>query len=494
VIADTPGRLVASLAGLVAVFTVVAPSRADDAHPAADASAPAPTGAQSLALVVDSETIDAESLRQLLEDDLGIPIDLATSPSPPALTVRLLGNARIAVVFARPDGSEIRRTLELPHRRPLATETVAYAAANLLRDEAADLLASLQKSSPAPVPLRPSPPAVREPPREVPSPPPCGWPADLALGVDLAPRVGTSSAAPDRVRNVSVNLVGGLARGLHGFELGAGINIERQFVCGLQLAGIGNLVDGPVDGAQIAPFNLALDDVRGLQAGVVQIARASMEGVQMGPFNFVAGPLAGAQVGTANIASDRMSGAQVGVLNVAAGRVKGTQIGLANYADDSDASIGLVSVVRRGRTDLEAWGTESGLAMAGVRHGSALLHNVYGAGVQLGGEHEWAIALGLGVNAPLARWLSLDVDLLQTWIQKRAPFTNDVELSTLEAAFGVPVGGVAEVLVAPTFNILHGEDRGTGLAPPWRTFDFFDGSTSFVHGWVGLTGGLRLRL
>jgi hypothetical protein len=501
VIASASCRLLASIAGLAAVVSVAVPSRGDEARdaprPAADASTPAPTGAKSLALVVDADAIDAQPLKQMLEDDLSISIDLAATSPPPALTVRSLGPARVEVVFIRPDGSEIHRTLDLPRRRPLATETVAYAAANLLRDEAADLLASLQKASPRSVatsPPRATALVATPPPAERPAPPACSQSADLAFGFDLAPRVGTSSAAPNGVRVLSVNLFGGLAGGLHGFELGAGVNIERQFACGLQVAGVSNVVGGPVEGAQVAPLNWALGGVQGLQVGVVQIARASMKGVQFGPLNLVTGPLAGSQLGTTNIVGDRVSGAQIGVVNIATGRVQGTQVGLVNYADDSDASIGLVSVVRHGHTDVEAWGTESGLAIAGLRHGSALLHNVYGAGVQLGGQREWALVFGLGVHASLAPWMGLDVDLLQTWMQKRAPFTNDVELSTIQAAFGIPIAGVVEVLVAPTFNVLHGADRGTGLAPPWPTFDFFDGSTSFVHGWVGISAGLRLRL
>jgi hypothetical protein len=481
------------------MVSVAVPSWGDEARdaprPASDASTPAPTGAKSLALVVDAAAIDAEPLKQMLEDDLSISIDLSANSAPPTLTVRSLGPARVEVAFIRPDGSEIRRTLDLPRRRPLATETVAYAAANLLRDEAADLLASLQKASPrdAATPA-PRATALVAPPPEPAPPPACSRPADLAFGFDLAPRVGTSSAAADGVRILSVNLLGGLAGGLHGFELGAGVNIERQFACGVQIAGVANVVGGPVEGAQLAPLNLARDGVQGLQMGVVQIALASMKGVQFGPLNLVIGPLGGSQIGTTNIVDDRVSGAQIGVVNVATGRVRGTQIGLVNYADESDASIGLVSVVRHGRTDVEAWGTESGLAIAGLRHGSTVLHNVYGAGVQLGGQREWALVFGLGVHASLAPWIGLDIDLLQTWVQKRTPFTDDVELSTIQAALGIPFAGVAEVLVAPTFNVLYGTDRGTGLAPPWPTFDFFDGSTSFVHGWVGISAGLRLRL
>jgi hypothetical protein len=515
VITDVRSRVVASLALLATVVSMATPARGDEVQRAAGPAPATPTtsgapaaAATSLALMVDTDAIDAEPLKQLLEDDLSIPIELSTTSSPPVLSVHASGASRVALVFGRPDGSEIRRSLELPRRRTLATETVAYAAANLLRDEAADLLATLQKAAPAP----PPPPAPATPPAPAPvgpPPSPCSRPADLPFGADFVPFAGTSSVLPDGVRILSVNLLGGLAGGLHGLELGAGINIERRFMCGVQLAGLANAVSGPVEGVQLAPFNfasgtlqgvqlgvvaIAVRDVEGLQAGVGNLSLESMKGAQVGPLNLVTSPLFGAQVGVTNVVTDQVAGAQIGVVNVATGRVKGTQIGVVNYADAADAPIGLVSVVRHGRTDIQAWGTESGLALAGVRHGTSVLHNVYGAGIELGGEREWALVLGLGLHGSLARWLGLDVDLLQTWLQKRTPGTGNVELSTLQAAFGIPLGAIAEVMVAPTFNVLYGDDRGTGVAPPWSTFDLSNGGSSFVRGWPGLSGGLRLRL
>jgi hypothetical protein len=260
------------------------------------------------------------------------------------------------------------------------------------------------------------------------------------------------------------------------------------------MAAIGDVVLGPVEGLQLAPFDLAGGGVHGAQIGVVTIAGAPLQGAQIGTVNLAAGAIEGAQIGTTNVAASDVTGAQIGVVNIAAGRVNGTQIGLVNYADDSDASIGLLSFVRHGRTDLEAWGTESGLALGGVRHGHGVLHNIYGAGLQLGGKKEWALALGLGFHAPLSRWLTLDIDLIETWLQKGAPYTGQVQLATVQGALAVPLGRVVEVFAAPTFNVLVGDDRGTGLAPPWPTFDFYDGQPNFVRGWIGLSGGLRVKL
>jgi len=179
---------------------------------------------------------------------------------------------------------------------------------------------------------------------------------------------------------------------------------------------------------------------------------------------------------------------------VSVGPVSGAQVGLFNYADDSDASVGLVSVVRHGRTSVEAWGTESGLAFAGVRHGSRLVHNVYGVGAELGGENLWGFVVGLGVRVPLAHWLTLDVDALDYTLQPGTPFERQRQLAVLQPTFGVALTPALDRLVAPTFNVLVTQEMGTTFSPLWDTFRLDNGGSTLVRAWPGLTVGLRLRI
>jgi hypothetical protein len=101
---------------------------------------------------------------------------------------------------------------------------------------------------------------------------------------------------------------------------------------------------------------------------------------------------------------------------------------------------------------------------------------------------------GLGVHFPLASWLDLDVDAVEHWLHKDFRFAQNLQLATLQAEFAVHVGSLVEILIAPTFNVLQGDIRDTGLAPPWKVFDFDDRTDAYVHGWIGASAGLRVRL
>jgi hypothetical protein len=75
---------------------------------------------------------------------------------------------------------------------------------------------------------------------------------------------------------------------------------------------------------------------------------------------------------------------------------------------------------------------------------------------------------GLGVHFPLASWLDLDVDAVEHWLHKDFRFAQNLQLATLQAEFAVHVGSLVEILIAPTFNVLQGDIRDTGLAPPGK--------------------------
>lgn len=132
----------------------------------------------------------------------------------------------------------------------------------------------------------------------------------------LWPRIGTNREFSGAVVNtVSLNLVGGYARGLDGVEVAGGFNLERRDVKGLQVAGAANLVGGLTNGVQVA--------------GGGNHTMRSLNGVQVaGGFNTVWDTLVGAQVsGGANVVKGHMRGTQVtGGNNVALQDVDGAQV------------------------------------------------------------------------------------------------------------------------------------------------------------------------
>lgn len=491
--------------------------------------------AAALPLDIDPalESFDKDALRAELDRQLELSkVAPDASKSLGTLLVRGQGQHPV-LVFVTSDGRTITRKLELPEDRALATTTLAFAASNLVRDEAGEILAKL---TPAPAP------SPEPTPSPSPSPPPppfsCQGTRPIPVGIDFAPFIGTSSAAPDATRGFSFNFVGGYAEGLDGFEIGVGANIESKFACGVQIAAGANIVGGPVRGLQLATVNIAgpvrgsqigvvdisSGDVSGSQIGVVSIAAGSMKGAQIGVVGVSGGDVRGSQISVANVAGGRVDGAQIGVANVtgggidgvqigvantaagdvdglqigvaniASGKVRDTQIGVFNYADENDAPIGLVNVVRNGRTSLEAWGTADGTASIGVRHGGRVVHNVVGVGVPFAAEgSSWGFTLGLGARVPIADKIHLDIDLLTTTLANRKgnPFSEYAPHNyRLAFEVGYELADRFGVFGGPSVDVLLSHRDTEITSPPWGSISLHEGKER-VHITPGLTLGVR---
>jgi hypothetical protein len=441
-----------------------------------DPPTPSPAALQLVAGARDG-AFDPEGLRAQIERELALPVRLADRASGSHLLVEASSVSAVRVAFQREDGSTAERTVDVSSVAAHADETLALVAANLMRDEAAVLLAALRaKSEPDRLPPgaapAPQPTAPAEP------PPPKGCDANLLrrrqLGGDVLPYVGVSASDGTEVeRALSFNLFGGLTGGVRGFELSGLFSLDAHSVCGLQISGIANLVGGPLEGAQLglvswasgrvdgvqlgllsgtlgtfagAQFgmiDLAGDDITGaqfafvnvgggaltgVQFGYVNVIARQVEGVQLGLVNVSGDTLQGAQIGLSNVASDRVDGTQLGLVNVSAGpmqgfqaglvnvgagRVHGAMLGLVNVAEDADAAIGLVNVLWRGRTHLDVWGTDAGLAVLGIEHGSTHVHNITGLGLTFRDDRTVvAPTYGVGVRVVQNTRLFVDVDAL----------------------------------------------------------------------------------
>jgi hypothetical protein len=106
-----------------------------------------------------------------------------------------------------------------------------------------------------------------------------------------------------------------------------------------------------------------------------------------------------------NIGGD-VTGAQVGVLNIAR-TVTGTQVGVLNIAQTSDAPIGLLNVITRGKLNLAAWTNETSVANVAVKLGGANVYSFLMGGVNprgANGKVNLSYGLGLGVRAHFGRW------------------------------------------------------------------------------------------
>jgi hypothetical protein len=294
-----------------------------------------------------------------------------------------------------------------------------------------------------------------------------------------------------------------------GVQMAAGANVVLGDVRGVQLAttdialgfvrgaqlGVVSFAKGDIEGAQLATVSVGGGSLVGAQIGVVNVLAGSVVGNQSGVVNVASADVEGAQLGVVNITSGSVNGVQVGTTNVATGEVRGTQVGIVNYADVSDYPVGVVSVVRHGRTSADGWVTESGFALAGVRHGGRVIHNVYGVGVHGTTPTVWSFALGIGVRAELATKLHVDFETIAYWMQRGQPFSQDAQVASVGASFGYALSPVFGVFAAPTFNVLVTPDKELAdVGPPWGTTLLYEDSTVTVRAWPGATLGIRASL
>jgi hypothetical protein len=483
---------------------------------AAGLCASTPVSAQSdITLVshVSSPPLEAEALRASVEAELQVPTTLRAQPSGPTLQVDAETLSAVRVSFVRQGKPTVERTLDVSTQAEQASSIVGLVAANLVRDEAGELLAQLSAASAKP-------PAPAEPaPRRVSlwAENACRKPNTLRhvpIGVDFVPYVGTSISHGFRVeRSFSLNIIGGITGGVRGVELGGVFNIDGSSMCGAQLAGTFNYVGGDVAGAQFGLLNITAGNVVGAQFAQLNLAGGDLLGAQLGLLDIVGGHLIGAQLGLANIAADGVGGLQYGLLNVSVGdtegaqlglvnvtthRVNGAMVGLVNVAAEADAAVGLVNVIWNGRAQLDVWATDAGLIMVGAMPGAKYTHNIYGVGIKpMGDTPAFATALGIGVRPYSGSRLTVDIDVITYGLMRRDTAASTWDFATLNQ-LRVPVAFAPLpkiwVWVAPTLSVsvanvdsnlqklaLFGSQRLTSS----------DNTETAVRIWPGLSVGAR---
>lgn len=404
-----------------------------------------------------------------------------------------------------------------------------------------------------------APAALAEPAETAPTPTPIAADRPVAeepvpFGFDFLPYAGSSSHAPARRRVVSLNLIGGLSGGIDAFELGLVFNVDQGLVSGLQLAGalnlvladlagvqwagVANVVTGEVRGAQAAPINYArgrvlggqlgalnlAGPVVGLQAGALDIASGRVLGLQLGALNIadgeaqglqasalniagrvrgaqlaavnvVGGDVRGAQIGALNVTDGGVRGAQIGTLNIASGPVDGLQLGVINVARRADVGIGVLNLYWDGWSDADVVGNESGMLLAGVRHGSGALYNVYYVGSHLSSEGSDLVAgLGLGGRVPLGPRVELALDVVNLWMARGADYDGILNLSSLRPQLSWRANHALALYLGPTLNIEFAEAERVREVDPllgdWRIDE--DARDHDLRMWFGFVAGIRI--
>lgn len=508
-----------------------------------------------IALAAEPEIVPVEPLAAALAAELGVAVTTREDARDviPTVSVVRLASGNVEVSLASRSLPRASREIVLKGTVEEQSETVTLVAANLVRNEAASLLPDLRPAAPAPqvgsadvaVPP-PLPPIDR-----------CALKIDEPFAVDLAPGVGSSSSRSGRAatRAFSLGLFGTYSRALRGLELSIGVNLKRYSVCGAQLASGANIALGPVVGAQFANFNLAGEGLRGLQigtvnvsgdavrgaqlavvnvaggsvtgaqlgianyggelhglqagvanldggnleglqVGVVNLAFGGVQGAQIGVLNVSGGAAHGLQLGVANVAAGETSGLQLGVANVSAGAARGVQFGLVNYADSSRASIGILSIVRRGRTSLDvSSAVNTGATLFGITHGGRYIHNVLGVGIRdARGDEGARLALlyGIGVRAFSSERFRFDIDALSLQLLHEGAYDENTYVPQLRAAFTYMFFRGLGVMVAPSYQVMLTSDPQEITQSNWGQKVFHRGDLRVI-GYPEVTLGLRFQ-
>lgn len=316
--------------------------------------------------------------------------------------------------------------------------------------------------------------------------------------------------------SVGANWAGGRVGGA---QLATGVNVARADFTGAQISSGVNWTDGGftgyqgsaavgfvrgrMEGVQNAVVNVAADGGGALQAGIANWAGGRLEGLQLAGGVSWARELSGAQIGILNVGGS-VEGAQIGVVNVASGEVHGTQIGVFNYADDVDAPIGVLSVVRRGRFNLDVWADETSAANVGIKLGARYVYGIVTAGTSVGstydGKQRWATGLGLGGHLPLdlPALSFVNVELMSRQMHYGAAWDGDDDLmliTTLRLAGGWQLAPRLALVAGPTLNVsvasAQADARG-GFGFFGRSADLGGSSDATVRLWPGFFVGVQI--
>jgi hypothetical protein len=169
-----------------------------------------------------------------------------------------------------------------------------------------------------------------------------------------------------------------------------------------------------VDGISLGLAASIIDEeLHGVQGAMgAAITRGTVEGWQFGQFFNHAGTLVGAQTGIVNHVKTLQKGVQLGMVNTG-GTVNGVQIGLVNWAKEANASVGLITLTKKGSVHPEVWTSNVAAFNLGLRFPAKYTYSMFTMGMHpFGRGQSWQFGLGWGGHAELGKTRAfMDVDL-----------------------------------------------------------------------------------
>jgi hypothetical protein len=297
-----------------------------------------------------------------------------------------------------------------------------------------------------------------------------------------------------RVEGGQIALVNTSSGTMHGFQA-AFVNLALRGGDAVQI-GFANLVTDYLVGTQIGFGNVATGTVEGGQFGFGNVTLEDVDGVQAGFVNVAQGTLRGAQAGFVNTTAGDSNGVQLGFVNVS-GRQRGLMLGFVNVAENADAAIGLVNIHTKGRTQLDAWLTDAGVVMVGVEHGGRLFHNIVGVGYTNRSAHGvFAFAYGFGLRAHDGSELFVDIDAVCYGLRAQKAREGRFHFGSI-LQLRVPVGyrlsPTVALFASPALNVSVARTEDNILRDPsfYGARMTTDGSPTTASIWPGVSLGAR---
>ncbi|WP_394844226.1 hypothetical protein LZC95_45135 [Pendulispora brunnea] len=348
----------------------------------------------------------ADRVREAVRARLGTtPIsDGAAPPNARRLLVHV-NDTVVTVTYRDEKGQETTRLVQAATKASVL-DAAAILAENLVTDQTAVLLAQEEAAGKKPAPAPTSPPPENRP-----------WhPAVVSLFYPVASNMGKPNVLTHfaldalyghigELDGLQVSGLGGMVEGpVHGIQIG-GLGTSATGVDGLQMGGLGSLNQGALHGLQIGGIAAwTKDHVNGLQlAGIVGVAQGGVEGLQIAPVT----------------AAGDVHGMQLGVVNIG-GKVKGTQIGVVNIADDIDGiQWGVFNYSKTSRFGAVAWASNHGFGNFGIKYITKYTYTVV-RGVYARERDTDFLGPGfnIGVHIPAFNPFYADVDLGTAWMFK----------------------------------------------------------------------------
>ncbi len=280
--------------------------------------------------------------------------------------------------------------------------------------------------------------------------------------------------------------VAGLANvageGFGGVQSAGLTNIAGEDFLGVQASGLANIAGERTAGGQFAGLaNIAGEAMVGIQsAGLANITGEDLVGLQSAPFNIVGGTLRGVQAGVINVA-DESAGLQLGIVNVA-GEQRGIPVGL--YSRTGGVPV-----------RLDVWTDETAALHVGVRSGSVTVSNYAGISTRPFADAalRWGVFAGLGVEGTLVPRVAWGLDAFVHGLFAEDFGEYGGTLVRLRFIATRVVSRRAAVFAGPAVSLFVSDENDGGDLAPFSLYeDAMD--DGFVRIWPGLEAGLRIRI